>query len=426
MTILKQLIEKSRKTPVLAHIYAMELDRQLRNMAKPTITFSAISMSDGAADMVKALGLDKVFNAQPTPHAGDTIYRAEMLAKNNNRIEAIAHAFANAQGAEINALNLFYANHSTKNPELRLYFLNKYLAAYGLQIEQEEGGGQSFFHRIRSPQTTPKVGGPLVTIIMPAHNAESTIELAVGSLLNQTWQNLQIIVVDDASTDATLQKAKEIAKTDSRVQVLKNLKNAGPYVSRNHGLMHACGQWITVHDADDWAFPDRIEQQVNWLKGSHACTGGMLRIDATGQITRPYITKEINKDGYQRMCMASLMVTNETFYKELGAWDSVKVGGDVELITRLKVLGIKTTHQNRPLMLCLDHEKGLTNHAELGLVAENGKPSLVRKDYRQSYEKWHRTEATKKLLTHPMLRPFEVSKANQIPKDVIGDFEKII
>eukprot|EP01036_Dinobryon_divergens_P004970 gene4970-6597_t len=186
MNNLNQLIEKSRQTPELASIYAMELDRQLRAMDKVPLTFSATGFADSQAETALALGLDKLFATKSTPRGTSTIFTAEMLAKEGKRSAAIAHAFANAHGPEVNALNLVYANHSTTNPKLRLHFLNKYLSAYGLDIEWYDGAEPKFYYRIKSGQTHEKVDGPLVTVIMPAHNAEGTIELAIGSLLNQT------------------------------------------------------------------------------------------------------------------------------------------------------------------------------------------------------------------------------------------------
>ena len=415
MKNLKQLIGKSRQTPALAPIYAMELDRQLRGMAKAPLTFSAKGFTDEATETARSLGLDKLFDANSTQHAGGTIYQAEMLAKEGKRSEAISYAFANAHGPEVNALNLIYANHSTTNPKLHLHFLNKYLAAYGLQIDLEVDVQKNFFQRIQSKHTYEKVNGPLVTVIMPAHNVEGTIDLAVGSLLNQTWQNLQIIVVDDASTDGTLQKAKHLAKRDPRVEVLASPVNVGPYVCRNLGVTHTRGQWLTVHDADDWAFPDRIEQQVQALTTANAlaCTGYMLRINTQGLITRPIRRTSIADDGFLRLCYVSLLIETSHFRNVLGAWDSVRVSGDLELIERLRVLRSKTLRLRRPLMLCLDHDEGLTNNHELGLSQP------IRADYKNAFSDWHKTSGSKKLTAFGNNRIFKVPKANLVDQVLI-------
>lgn len=394
-------------------------------MGQAPLTFSANGVAGATASTVKALGLSQLFAAQSdTPtHAGGNIYQAEMLAKEGKRSEAIAHAFSKAQGPEVNALNLFYANHASTNPKPRLYFLNKYLAIHGLQIQLEDSAEKGFFHQIKSAQTQAKVDGPLVTVIMPAHNAERTIELAVGSLLNQTWQNLQIIVVDDASTDGTLQKAKDLAKRDPRVEVLTSPVNVGPYVCRNLGVLHTRGQWLTVHDADDWAFPDRIEQQIQALTAANAlaCTGRMLRMNEQGQITRPIAGASATEVGYLRLCFVSLMVQTAYFRYELGAWDSVRVGGDAELIERLKVLGTPQKHLRRPLMLCLDHEASLTNHQAFGLSDKTGQTLPLRADYKQAFTVWHKALGPKKILAFEKARPFDAPKKNLIDQGSIDE-----
>lgn len=422
MNDLIQLIQKTRDFPGLAQIYAIEIDRQLHALGKDAITFSAQGLAEGSLATARTLGIDNLFTSKALAGSTNAIYEAEMLIKEGRRTEALAHAFANAQGPQINGLNLFFANYSTQNPEIRRYYLNKYLSIYDLSIDLEPIENATFFHRLKCSQIFAKVNGPLVTVIMPAHNAASTIELAVNSLLNQSWQNLQIIIVDDASTDTTLHKAKAIAQHDPRVEVLSNPISVGAYVSRNHGVLHSRGQWLTVHDADVWAFPDRIEQQVSAFGDAKvvACTGGMLRMNSQGQITHSSPGWGTTDDGYQRWCNASLMVLTKYFQIELGAWDSVRIGGDAELIERLKVLGVKRTHLKRPLMLCLDQEDGLTNHAEWGFLDEIARVKKVRSDYKKAYQKWHQTTGSKKLSLDAMGRPIAAPKENQIDQSEIG------
>ena len=214
----------------------MDLDRQLRGMAKAPLTFSAKGFSDEATETALALDLDKLFDAQPVQNAGRTLYQAEMLAKEGKRSEAIAHAFANAQGPEINALNLLYANHATTNPKLRLHFLNKYLAAYGLKIDLDEDRTTDFFRSIKSKPTPKKIGGPLVTVIMPVRNEAANIELAVNSLLAQSWINLQIIIVDDGSDPDLLAQLRELL-VGSPVKLIEISATKHPGIARNVGLI---------------------------------------------------------------------------------------------------------------------------------------------------------------------------------------------
>lgn len=101
-----------------------------------------------------------------------------------------------------------------------------------------------------------------VSIIMPAYNAARYIEEAIASALMQTLADLELIVVDDASTDNTAAIAERFATTDARVRVLRQAENAGPSAARNRGLGEARGRWIAILDADDAFLPDRLAPLV--------------------------------------------------------------------------------------------------------------------------------------------------------------------
>jgi|YelNatPaOPRAMG01_1025707.scaffolds.fasta_scaffold74401_2 glycosyltransferase involved in cell wall biosynthesis len=98
---------------------------------------------------------------------------------------------------------------------------------------------------------------PLVSVIIPAYNAEKTIRNAIDSVLRQTISDLEVIVVDDASTDGTAPAVEAIP--DRRVRLLKSACNLRQAAARNLGLRHARGKWVAFLDADDEWVPDRLE-----------------------------------------------------------------------------------------------------------------------------------------------------------------------
>lgn len=104
---------------------------------------------------------------------------------------------------------------------------------------------------------------PLVSVIMPAYNAEKTIAAAIQSILDQDYKNFELIIVDDASTDETAKVVKSFA--DPRLVFFQNTTNltAGP--SRNVGIAHAQGEFIALQDADDLSLPHRLRCQVNFM-----------------------------------------------------------------------------------------------------------------------------------------------------------------
>lgn len=103
---------------------------------------------------------------------------------------------------------------------------------------------------------------PIVTILTPAYNAERFICRCLDSLLAQTYTNLQIIVIDDCSTDSTHLLANDYAQRDSRIIVMQTERNSGASAARNTGLAAAKGEYITEVDADDWLAPDAIEKAM--------------------------------------------------------------------------------------------------------------------------------------------------------------------
>ncbi|WP_448602716.1 glycosyltransferase family 2 protein [Thermoleptolyngbya sp.] len=99
---------------------------------------------------------------------------------------------------------------------------------------------------------------PEVSVIMPAYNTEAYIARAIASALNQTLHNIEVIVVDDASTDGTAEVARRFR--DERVRVFVNEQNMGAAGARNRALRAAQGNWIAVLDSDDWYAPERLER----------------------------------------------------------------------------------------------------------------------------------------------------------------------
>lgn len=107
---------------------------------------------------------------------------------------------------------------------------------------------------------------PLVSVVMSVFNDEYFLQDVLICIVNQTYKNLEIIIVDDCSTDNTSKILKEFLNKDKRVKVLKNKKNLGLTKSLNKAILNSSGKYIARHDADDYSFDSRIEKQVNFLE----------------------------------------------------------------------------------------------------------------------------------------------------------------
>jgi succinoglycan biosynthesis protein ExoO len=118
-----------------------------------------------------------------------------------------------------------------------------------------------------------------VSVIVPAYNAEDFLERAVRSALDQTEWDLEVIVVDDGSVDATSDVARQVAVEDRRVRVLKNAENCGVSVSRNRAIAVASGEWIALLDADDTWLPRRLETLLLASDGADVVCDDLLFIN---------------------------------------------------------------------------------------------------------------------------------------------------
>ncbi|MCR6645549.1 MAG: glycosyltransferase [Terricaulis sp.] len=116
-----------------------------------------------------------------------------------------------------------------------------------------------------------------VTILIAAYNAEATLARAIASALAQP-EIIQVIVIDDASSDASVATAAAAAQRDERVLVIQQAANAGPAAARNKGLAAAKGDWIGVLDADDYFQPGRIARLIEHAENADFIADTLLRV----------------------------------------------------------------------------------------------------------------------------------------------------
>ena len=103
----------------------------------------------------------------------------------------------------------------------------------------------------------------MVSIVITAYNIEEYVEQAIRSCLSQTFQDIEVVVVEDCSSDKTKYIIKHLMKEDSRIRLVENDKNYGAGQSRRNGLDAAKGEYFLLLDGDDWIEPDFIETLYN-------------------------------------------------------------------------------------------------------------------------------------------------------------------
>jgi len=140
---------------------------------------------------------------------------------------------------------------------------------------------------------------PLVSVLMPVHNGEPFLSDAVESILNQSYGDFELILIDDGSTDKTYEILQQFVQMDPRIKVFSNHSNLGLTKSLSSGLAKCRGEFIARHDADDLSEPDRFACQVGFLNNhpNHGVIGtAVTRIEHQGsKIDQPGIISGNNR-----------------------------------------------------------------------------------------------------------------------------------
>lgn len=353
------------------------------------------------------------------------LWVASQIVAEQGHEAALEFADKNAHESQRHGVNLFRANANLNSDEKWLQYFNNYIVAMGLEPLSLLPGEENRFSRLTVSKCLPKVDGPLITVIMPAYNAEATIRHAVDSILSQTWRNIELIIVDDCSGDSTWNILVELAREDERIKILRNVENVGPYVSKNLALRAATGEYVTGQDADDWSHPQRLERDVKYLLSSRGETEAtlsyMVRLNEKGEFCNFARIGPFSKDGVRRIASISLMIETSYLRDVLGGWDSVRFGADSEMIARAeKIIGTKFKRIDNLGMFCLDLETSLTNHPEHGVSKVNG-ISPTRKEFRDSYLNWHRhIDESNCLIPFPHeKRLYTAPEAMMVPVDYV-------
>lgn len=146
----------------------------------------------------------------------------------------------------------------------------------------------------------------LVSVIMPAYNCGDFIGIALDSVINQSYKNWEVIVVDDCSTDNTADVVQEYIKKDNRIKYHKLDKNSGAAVARNKAVDLATGKYIAFLDSDDVWFPEKLTKQIGFMEDNgygFTCTS-YTKINEKGEYLNRTIvaSPKRNYDGILKTC----------------------------------------------------------------------------------------------------------------------------
>jgi glycosyltransferase involved in cell wall biosynthesis len=283
---------------------------------------------------------------------------------------------------------LIKSNLLAKTEEVKVFFLNKYLTRFKLcKILLKNKKKNLSINNLTSVKLNFLSFKPLVSIIVTTFNSKRLIESCLLSLMNQTYSNIEIIVIDDASFDATEAVVKKLMKKDNRIKYCKLNYNIGTYAAKNIAINYTNGEFITCHDSDDFAHPEKIEKQVKplirfpWLVFTVSYWVRLTDKEGIFYARQTYPLLRLNPN--------SLMFRKNTVINKVGLWDYVKIGADSEFYYRLKLVfgRLRMLKIKKPLTIGSYRANSLTANKDTGFVT--GAIPKIRYDYWESWMKWH-------------------------------------
>jgi glycosyltransferase involved in cell wall biosynthesis len=207
---------------------------------------------------------------------------------------------------------------------------------------------------------------PKVSVVLPVYNAVEYLELALNSILTQTFRNFEFIIVDDHSTDGSFEILMEYAKKNKKIKLFRNTKNRGVSETVKKAIRQCRGEYIARMDADDVSLPTRLEKQLKYLeqnKDTVALGGQCLTIDSenriTGNKTFPNSFEEIYKYIFHFIPVQqpTLMIARNRLPKRFVYYvDGMNTAEEVELFFKLFNYG-KVENLPDTLLLYRIHDK---------------------------------------------------------------------
>ena len=255
----------------------------------------------------------------------------------------------------------------------------------------------------------------MVSIIIPTYNRESTIKRAIESVLNQTYKDIELIIVDDCSTDNTEDVVKSIE--DSRLKYFKLEKNSGACVARNYGVAIANGEYIAFQDSDDEWYSNKLEEQLNNMKNNNSDADFCMykKISDNSETICPIniALNRMNKYGiekalsYGNFIGTPLLIAKKSIFEKLKFdenlprfqdWDFViklshyyKISFTNKILANTYIQGDSITKNNEKLLKAVEvmskneyYYKDILMSSLYSLAAKNSSKNIKRKYYKKA------------------------------------------
>jgi len=411
-------------------------DAYLRRLAawELVLYYANLETVQGANEALTFINDAKTGEKDITQLRRIAIVEAECLQKTGETGQARQLITKQLEAENHHDLLLALAN-LERDVEARINWINQVYDQYNLQPITFSTIKNPVYDDLQMKQTSDPFDHDIkVTVILPAYNAGEGLRIAIESILSQTWRNLELIVVDDCSTDDTLALAQSYAEKDERVIVRQTEQNSGPYVARNIALTIATGDYVTINDADDWSHEQKIAVQANHLyENPHIIANTSAHARLTEDL---HFYRRGTPGRYIFPNMSSIMFRRKQVMEKLGYWDSVRFAADGEFKRRLiRQFGEQSfvDLQSGPLSLPRQAVASLTSSSAFGY---NGFFLGARKEFVESFTHFYETNDNLRYSFPLEQRPYPVPEpmwpgretkiegARQFDLIIAGDFRE--
>lgn len=280
---------------------------------------------------------------------------------------------------------------------------NQAFIHYGLApIQLSDDESLRPFDRLGTPQVMSRDSQRreetvLVSVVLTAFRPDrERIMTSVESVLTQTWENLELIIVDDCSGPDYAETFRDLASLDKRVVLIQNPTNQGTYLSRNIGYAAAKGNFITGQDDDDWSHPERLERQLDFMHtntNAIGCRVTAIRCDENlGRVRVGSLPHGQNA--------SSLLIRREA-YDKVGGYLPARKAADSEYHFRVEKATGRPVQTLREPLSVIRILQGSLSRGDFG----PGWKHSARRSFRSAYEYWHKTSAPEQLYLSGDLTP---------------------
>lgn len=260
-----------------------------------------------------------------------------------------------------------------------LNIINECFREHGMMTTTRTTKGPYFFTGLKAPgkkELSANFG--VCTVIIAAYNAQETLQYAYDSICNQTYPNIEVIIVDDFNQVPVESYLKVNQKISTKL--VRNDKNQGPYGCRNVAIKHMTGAFFVIHDADDWAHPEKLSLQIESIQGTDkVCSYARhVRVTSDGALKLENHGNFIGHGPMTSLFKSSILT-------QIGDFDAVATRGDMEYKARIKrFFGDHAIHEDPRLMLL-----SLDWHSNSKQKTSSLHKAFKLSHYKNNYTKWH-------------------------------------